>query len=125
MSLVRKLLNCALAACFALPVLAADNMQPANEAKPTIEQLAANSAQSSENANPQKEVATAEQQPININTATAEQLTTIKGIGEKRAQAIIAFREQNGPFKSVEDLSSVKGISKKFIEKNRNQLTIS
>jgi competence protein ComEA len=135
MSFIRKMLGCAIAACFALPVLATDTMQPATEAQapqqqvanaaqPAAEQLATNSAQPTENANMPQDATAANQQPVNINTATADQLATLKGIGEKRAQAIIAFREQNGPFKSVDDLTSVKGISKKFIEKNRDHLTI-
>ena len=63
--------------------------------------------------------------PVNINTADAAALvTSIKGVGEKKAQAIVAYRTQNGPFKSVEGLSKVKGIGPVIIEKNRDNLTV-
>ena len=61
---------------------------------------------------------------ININTADKEALMSIKGIGEKRAEAIIAYRDQNGPFKSLDDLAEVKGVGKLFIDLNRDQLTV-
>src|SRR5579862_9297410 len=52
---------------------------------------------------------------VNINTADAETLALeLKGIGQKRAEAIIAYREQHGPFKSIDDLSNIKGIGKKI-----------
>lgn len=62
---------------------------------------------------------------IDINTADAKSLTLLKGIGEKRAEAIVKYREANGSFKSVEELDKVKGISKKVIEDNREHLTVS
>lgn len=62
---------------------------------------------------------------ININNATIEQLVSIKGIGSKKAQAIIDFRNENGDFVNLEDLTKVKGIGNKFIEKNRSSLTTS
>jgi competence protein ComEA len=46
---------------------------------------------------------------VNINTATKEELTSIKGTGEKRAQDIIDYRTKNGNFKSVDDLETVPG----------------
>lgn len=61
--------------------------------------------------------------PVNINTADKETLMNVKGIGEKRAEAIIVYREQNGPFKSVDDLASVQGIGQSIIDKNRDNLT--
>lgn len=64
--------------------------------------------------------------PVNINTATAENLAAnIKGVGKKKAEAIIAYREANGPFKSVEELAKVKGIGQKLLQKNRENLLIS
>lgn len=47
---------------------------------------------------------------ININTADADLLCTLPGIGEKTAQAIIAYREENGPFSDISDIIDVKGI---------------
>lgn len=61
---------------------------------------------------------------ININTATAEQLTSLKGIGKKKAEAIIAWRESHGPFKDVSQLVEVKGIGDKFINEHLSQLTV-
>ncbi|MBU3823279.1 MAG: ComEA family DNA-binding protein [Candidatus Oceanisphaera merdipullorum] len=60
---------------------------------------------------------------ININTATAEQFTQLSGIGANKAAAIIAYREKNGPFTSVEDLTKVSGIGPATIEKNRHLLS--
>ena len=62
--------------------------------------------------------------PIDINTADKETLMNVKGIGEKRAEAIIVYREQNGPFNSVDDLASVQGIGQSIIDKNRDSLTV-
>jgi comEA protein len=62
--------------------------------------------------------------PIDLNTATVEQLKTLKGIGQKKAEAIIAWREANGGFKSVDQLTEVKGIGEKTLEKLRPFLKI-
>ncbi len=62
---------------------------------------------------------------VNINTASAEEMATLlKGIGAKKAQAIIDFREQNGPFTNVSDIVQVKGIGPGFLEKNKSHLTV-
>ncbi len=62
---------------------------------------------------------------VNINTADKEALmTSIKGIGEKRAEAIIAYREQNGSFKSVEELADVRGVGPSIVEKNMDNLSV-
>ena len=54
---------------------------------------------------------------VNINTATLEQLDTLPGVGEATANKIITYREENGGFKSIEDLKNVKGIGdKKFVD---------
>lgn len=60
---------------------------------------------------------------VNINTASAEQLATnLKGIGMKKAQAIIEYRKEFGDFKSINELTAVKGIGEKTLEKNRAKL---
>ena len=61
---------------------------------------------------------------ININTADKELLMSINGIGEKRAEAIIAYREEHGPYKSVDQLAEIKGLGQVFIDSNREQLTV-
>lgn len=63
---------------------------------------------------------------ININTANKETLmSVIKGVGEKKADAIITYRETNGPFKSIDDLTNVKGIGSDMIDKHREILSTS
>jgi competence protein ComEA len=57
--------------------------------------------------------------PIHLNTATAEELETIPGVGPVTAQRIIDFREQNGPFRSVDELDAVSGIGPKRLEQLR------
>tara|TARA_R110000744_G_scaffold112615_3_gene211296 strand:- start:3526 stop:3834 length:309 start_codon:yes stop_codon:yes gene_type:complete len=56
-------------------------------------------------------------QKINLNTATAEQLVTLPGIGKKKAAAIIAYRDKSGKFAKISDLTNVKGIGKKMVAK--------
>ena len=61
--------------------------------------------------------------PININTATAEQIAdNLQGIGIKKAQAIIQYRELNGKFHSAEDLLNVKGIGESTLRNNQDNL---
>jgi len=61
---------------------------------------------------------------ININTATMEQLTKLKRIGPKYAERIIRYREANGPFKTVQDITKVKGIGSKTLEENIDVMTV-
>jgi competence protein ComEA len=64
--------------------------------------------------------------PVDINTADATTLAAeIKGVGDKRAQAIVQYREDHGKFKSVDDLANVKGIGNKTVDANRSNLTVS
>jgi competence protein ComEA len=64
------------------------------------------------------------QQPLDLNTATAEQLQKLPGIGPKTASAIVRFREKSGPFRRVEDLLAIRGITKKKLEKLRPLVTV-
>jgi competence protein ComEA len=66
----------------------------------------------------------ADTQVININTANAEDLVTLKGIGAKKAEAIVAYRTQHGNFKTVDELSNVKGINAKTIQNNHDRLSV-
>lgn len=61
--------------------------------------------------------------PLNINTATAEQLDALYGIGPVLAQRIIQYRQENGPFTSVEELLEVKGIGPSVLEKIEDLIT--
>lgn len=64
-------------------------------------------------------------QPVNINTADANTLASaIKGIGLVKAEAIIEYREKNGPFKSVDDLAGVKGIGYQTVDRIRESITV-
>jgi len=61
---------------------------------------------------------------ININQSTIEQLVTLKGVGKKKAHAIIAYRQRAGKFKEVNDLLNVKGIGIRVIKDNKIRLKI-
>ncbi len=64
-------------------------------------------------------------QPVNINTATADELQQVPGIGPATAEKIIHMRRAYGRFKRVDDLLSIKGIGRKRLEKMRKYLTVS
>lgn len=62
---------------------------------------------------------------ININKADAKTLATgIKGIGMKKAEAIVAYRKAHGPFKTVDELTMVKGIGAKTVDNNRKSMRV-
>lgn len=63
-------------------------------------------------------------QKVNLNTADADRLTTLSGIGEARAKAIIAYREQNGGFQCIEDIMKIEGIKEKLFEKIKEQIEV-
>jgi competence protein ComEA len=64
--------------------------------------------------------------PVNLNSADAATLAReLDGIGPAKAQAIIEFRQKNGPFKSPEDLLKVDGIGEKVLEQNRGNIRLS
>jgi competence protein ComEA len=61
---------------------------------------------------------------VNINTASAEALASgMVGIGPAKAEAIVAYRDAHGPFKTVDDLLQIKGIGAATLDKNRDRLT--
>jgi competence protein ComEA len=84
--------------------------------------LLSNAETSQVNTNPPPNLSQ-ESKTIHLNQADVDMLTqSFKGIGRKRAEAIVAYREANGPFKSIEDLALVKGIGKQFVSRNLQQL---
>ena len=65
------------------------------------------------------------QDSLNINTASAEMLAeTIAGVGKRKAEAIVRYREEHGPFDSVDELLEVSGIGPKTLERSRDKLTV-
>ena len=72
---------------------------------------------------PTKTIATAAA-PVNLNTATAEQLSTIPGVGPKTAERIIQYRQKNGGFKKIEDLMNVSGVGEKSFLKMKPLITV-
>jgi competence protein ComEA len=64
-------------------------------------------------------------EPVNINTADAAALAkALNGIGPAKAKAIVSYRDKNGPFKSVDQLAMVDGITQKLIDKNRADIKL-
>lgn len=61
---------------------------------------------------------------VNLNTATKEQLMTLKGIGESRAEAIISYRQESGPFGRIEDIMEVSGIKEAAFQKIKDDITV-
>jgi competence ComEA-like helix-hairpin-helix protein len=62
--------------------------------------------------------------PLDLNTATVEQLEQLPGIGPVTAKAIVRFRTKSGPFRRVEDLLAIRGITKRKLEKLRPYVTV-
>lgn len=62
--------------------------------------------------------------PVNINTASSEELQQVPGIGPATAQKILQMRKSYGPFKSVDDLLAIRGLGQKRLDKMRRYLTI-
>lgn len=68
--------------------------------------------------------AAAEDAKININTASANELLKLSQIGEKKAGAIVAYRDEHGSFTTIEDITKVKGIGDKIFEKIKDHITV-
>lgn len=61
---------------------------------------------------------------VNINTADIKTLSSLKGVGQKKAKAIVDFRDANGDFTSVDELLNIKGIGKHIVKDNITRLAI-
>ena len=67
----------------------------------------------------------AQAEPVNVNTADASALAkALNGVGPAKAKAIVAYRDKNGPFKTVDQLTMVEGITQKLIERNRADIKL-
>ncbi|MDF7758656.1 helix-hairpin-helix domain-containing protein [Kosakonia cowanii] len=98
---------------------------PATGAKPP----ATHSAAPASHPNAQEAAKSAQEEEgdvkVSINNATAEALSkALKGVGLKKAQAIVSYREEYGPFKSVDDLKQVPGMGSKLVERNLANLKL-
>jgi competence protein ComEA len=63
--------------------------------------------------------------PVDINRANAEELANaLQGVGEARAEAIVEYRSQNGPFASIDDLVQVDGIGTRIVDMNRDVIRV-
>ncbi len=70
-------------------------------------------------------VASQKVEKVNLNTASAEQLSDVlHGVGIKKAQLIVEYRNKHGKFKSINELNQVKGIGEATIKKNKNKISI-
>ncbi|WP_324016324.1 ComEA family DNA-binding protein [Aeromonas hydrophila] len=65
-----------------------------------------------------------ESSKVNLNTASINELTALKGIGEKKAQAIVDYREKQGKFTTVDQLADVSGIGPATLEANRDMIIV-
>ena len=70
------------------------------------------------------DVSSGDSSKININTASKEELMTLAGIGESKADNIIKYRQENGSFSSVEDLTNVSGIGESIFNKIKDSITV-
>lgn len=111
MKLIRSLMVSVVVAgaMFSMPGFSEQAKQQNTLQKPAVEQVAAVPNTGS----------------VNINSADAATLADrLNGIGLKKAQAIVSFREQHGPFKSVDELVNVTGIGEATLEKNRSLISV-
>lgn len=125
MRLSHLLFASALSLAVALPVAAETNALAANTP------IATPKAEKTGNATmPQFQIHKAEKTakkgtPVNINTADASTIAdSLKGIGKKRAETIVEYRTKNGPFKSVQDLKNIKGLSQRVIDMNNGKILL-
>ncbi|MBN9929311.1 helix-hairpin-helix domain-containing protein [Pantoea agglomerans] len=89
------------------------------------EPVSAAVTQSSHPASKPEAAAQLQQEQVSINEATAEQLSAVmNGVGLKKAQAIVSYREQYGPFSAIQQLSEVPGIGNALIERNAARLKL-
>ena len=92
--------------------------------EPTTETITKTHEEAASPANESSRKLKKETTSVNINESSIEELTTISGIGESKAKAIIEYRTTNGPFKSIEEIKNVSGIGDKLYDKIKAYITI-
>jgi competence protein ComEA len=125
MSVIRLILTSLVTLCLtAVPVAYADSTDPSTTA-PAVVASDDTASQTTDTVTSSDHTAK-KLQTVNINTADASTIaSSLHGIGAKRAEAIVNYRTQNGPFKTVDDLTKIKGISKKIVDQNRDHIALS
>ena len=98
-----------------IPALLLTSLMSFSSAKAAVDNVAAETNKAST----QKSA-----QIISINSANVAQLSTLKGVGDSKAKAIVDYRATHGKFGSISDLSNVKGIGEKLIEQNKAVLSL-
>ncbi|KJH55190.1 ComEA family DNA-binding protein [Acinetobacter calcoaceticus] len=73
---------------------------------------------------PKSSIMTDSSGPVHLNQANIDELQKLKGIGEKKAQAIVEYRQKNGGFKNIDEFKNVKGIGPAIFEKNKTRLSL-
>ena len=120
MTLSRAILTSLAAFAIALPVYASQNSSPQVN-QPTMNK---SSHEMTRKEWPNRKFSMQHEMKVNVNTADMPTLASLTGIGKRRAQAIIDFRDSHGRFDKLDQLAEVRGISKRFVDRNREILTI-
>lgn len=117
---------------FTLPLSASAKEEPTSATEPanTTKEVVPGTETTVEKVQEEKSPVTVEKksdvEQVDINTADAETFDRLlEGIGVKKAEAIVKYREDHGPFKEITDLLEVNGIGEKTLEKNKDRLTLS
>ena len=106
--------------------IAAQHSPPASQPPPAASPEPEETGPAASEAPPPAPSPSASEAPglVNINTAGSEELQTLPGIGEKRAEDIIAYREEHGPFRIVEDITDVSGIGEGILSRIIDYITV-
>ena len=106
--------------------IAAQHSPPASQAPSEVSPEPEETGPAASEAQPPAPSPSASEAPglVNINTAGSEELQTLPGIGEKRAEDIIAYREEHGPFRIVEDITDVSGIGEGILSRIIDYITV-
>ena len=106
--------------------IAAQHSPPSSQTPPAASPEPEETGPAASEAQPPAPSPSASEAPglVNINTAGSEELQTLPGIGEKRAEDIIAYREEHGPFRIVEDITDVSGIGEGILSRIIDYITV-